>query len=146
MFYPVAAFKRSRRNLTALVVAALAGLSILVLVAVSDSASFDKSAPAQPREVTLTNTQIQGIGSRVLIPLGNVVVVSGERVLISFSGRDAAGNPSSGSVEGLVTTVVPGLGFWVRFPSLDLIKGAYPPSPVPPTVDSMTVTVGPLGA
>jgi hypothetical protein len=117
------------------------GLCLFVFTALSDPSSFDKSTPPQVRTLTLRNVKIQGIGSRVLVPSDRFVVVSGERVSISFSGKDAVGASASGSVEGVVTTVIPGLGFWVRFPSLDLVNGAYPPSPVPPTVDEMSVSV-----
>lgn len=132
----------SRRNFLLLLAASLVGVCLLIYTTLSDPSSFDPSSPPQERELTLRNVKVQGIGSRVLIPVDKFVVVPGEKVSIAFTGKDAVNAPVSGSVDGVVTTVIPGLGFWVRFPSLDLVNGAYPPAPVPPNVDEMTVSVG----
>lgn len=133
------------KALAALLVSAAVALLALMLVLSSDTDSFEKSASPGTREVVLRDVKIQGIGTRVLIPSDDIVVRKGERVLLyyessSYAPGDTSQDPS-GSVQGVVSTVLPGLGFWVRFPQLDVVKGAYPPAPVPPSVALLRVTV-----
>jgi hypothetical protein len=109
--------------------ATITGLVLLVSVAVTDVSVFDKPEPAAQRGVILRDLSIQGIGSRVLIPANELVIRPGEKVLISYSGQNLDNTVSEGSISGLVSTVIPGLGFWVRFPQFDVVNGAYPPSP-----------------
>ena len=131
---------KASRMLT-LSLATITGLVLLVSVAVTDVSVFDKPEPAAQRSVILRDLSIQGIGSRVLIPANELVIRPGEKVLISYSGYNLDNSVSEGSISGLVSTVVPGLGFWVRFPQFDVVNGAYPPSPVPAKVSVLTVEV-----
>jgi hypothetical protein len=131
---------KASRMLT-LSLATITGLVLLVSVAVTDVSVFDKPEPAAQRSVILRDLSIQGIGSRVLIPANELVIRPGEKVLISYSGQNLDNTVSEGSISGLVSTVIPGLGFWVRFPQFDVVNGAYPPSPVPAKVSVLTVEV-----
>lgn len=132
--------KKARRVLPSALVAVIS-LALLVFIAVTDVSVFDKAEPAAQRSTVLRDLSVQGIGSRVLIPTNELVVRSGEKVLISYSGYNLDNSVSEGSISGLVSTVVPGLGFWVRFPQFDVVNGAYPPSPIPTKVSVLSVEV-----
>lgn len=144
MFGVAGNVSRAKTSVSLCVAAAVALLSLMFVLS-SDPDSFEKSASPGAREVVLRDTKIQGIGTRILIPSDDVVVRKGERVLLYYESSNYApgdtGTDRRGSVEGVVSTVLPGFGFWVRFPQLDVVKGAYPPAPVPPSVAFLRVTV-----
>lgn len=79
------------------------------------------SANAQMRDPL-----VLGIGARILIPVVSSSFVAGQRVAI-VALRDDQLLKS----QGFVSTIVPGRGVWVWFPSLNVASGSYPPSPIP---------------
>jgi len=99
--------------------------------------SIASAASAQPlvkeplAQGSTANAQMKdplvfGIGARILVPVVSSSFVVGQRVAI-VALRDGQLLKS----QGFVSTVVPGRGVWVWFPSLNVSNGSYPPSPIP---------------
>ena len=127
VFLSTVLFVRSRP--TAFLLAASWLLLFGISIASAASAQPLVSGPlsqGSTANVQMKDPLVFGIGARILVPVASSSFVSGQRVAIVAS-RDGQLLKS----QGFVSTVVPGRGVWVWFPSLNVSNGSYPPSPIP---------------